>query len=172
MDNFFWLNYYRKYYILPKPPRCVGGNLWCFGRNLWQLQYGRSNFMVKLVLLTSATWRRFPPAFLNAQNIIWPEKAQMSAGETHTHSLEFLARKVRENNISTKNPFGHHKFLRLKYYKFKLPVGSYRETCTSFYVFLGPKKLSGWVGYWTLTQLHHFLSASHRPTPPPWQHYL
>ncbi len=31
------------------------------------------------------------------------------------------------------------------------PSGSYGQTCTSFYVFSGPKRLSGWVGYWTPT---------------------
>jgi hypothetical protein len=53
-------------------------------------------------------------------------------------------------------------------YEFSPPFGSYVETCTSFYVFSGPKKLSSWVCYWTPTQLHHRLSTSHcwMPLPP------
>ncbi len=42
------------------------------------------------ILFRSATWRWFPPAFLNTPNI-WTEKAQMSIEETLTHLLEFLA---------------------------------------------------------------------------------
>jgi hypothetical protein len=69
----------------------------------------------------------------------------------------------------------HHGFSQLKtsilstmqYYKFIQPFGSYVETCTSFYIFSGPKKLSGWVCYWTPTQPHHRWSTSHCWTPSP-----
>jgi hypothetical protein len=57
-------------------------------------------------------------------------------------------------------------------YKFSQPIESYVEICTSFYVFLGLRWLTGWVGYWTPTQLHHHLSASHHRTPPPQHYYL
>ncbi len=57
-------------------------------------------------------------------------------------------------------------------YKFSQPPGSYVQTCTSFYIFSGPNRLSGWVGYWTPTQLHHHLPPSHHPMPPPRHHYL
>ncbi len=34
-------------------------------------------------------------------------------------------------------------------YEFSQPPGSYVETCTSFYLFSGPRWLTSWVGYWT-----------------------
>jgi hypothetical protein len=37
--------------------------------------------------------------------------------------------------------------LRFSEYEFSLPFGSYVETCTSFYVFSGPKWLSSRVEY-------------------------
>jgi hypothetical protein len=56
-------------------------------------------------------------------------------------------------------------------YKFSLPLGSYIETCTSFYVFSGPRWLVGWIGYWTPIKLPYCSSASHhwmpRPAPAP-----
>jgi hypothetical protein len=60
----------------------------------------------------------------------------------------------------------------LSSYEFSQPPESYKKTCTSFYVFLGLRWLTGLVGYWTPTQLHHLLSASHCRTPPPQHHYL
>jgi hypothetical protein len=57
-------------------------------------------------------------------------------------------------------------------YKFSQFPQSYVETCTSFYVFSGLRWLTGWVGYSTPTQSPRYLSASHRPTPPPRHHYL
>ncbi len=56
--------------------------------------------------------------------------------------------------------------------KLSQPPESYVETCTSFYVFSGLRWLTGWIGYWTPTKMHHRSSASHRPTPPPRHHYL
>ena len=55
-------------------------------------------------------------------------------------------------------------------YEFSLPFGSYVETCTSFYVFSGPKWPSSRVGYWTPTLPPSCSSASHRRTPPPPHH--
>jgi hypothetical protein len=52
-------------------------------------------------------------------------------------------------------------------YKFSQPPEYYVETCTSFYVFSGLRWLTRWVGYWTPTKPHHYLSTYHRPTPPP-----
>jgi hypothetical protein len=55
-------------------------------------------------------------------------------------------------------------------HKFSLPLGSYVETCTSFYIFSGLRWLVGWIGYWTPIKLPHCLSASHCWTPPPPHH--
>jgi hypothetical protein len=57
-------------------------------------------------------------------------------------------------------------------YEFSQPPEYYVETCTSFYVFSGLRWLTRWVRYWTPNKPHHYSSTYHRPTPPPWQHYL
>ena len=54
-----------------------------------------------------------------------------------------------------------------KSYEFNEPFDPYIEACTSFYEFLGTKKLASWVGYWTPTLPHSRLSASHHWMPPP-----
>jgi hypothetical protein len=51
-------------------------------------------------------------------------------------------------------------FLCVGWYEFCLPLGSYVDTCTSFYVFSGPRWLVGWIGYWTPIELPHCLSVS------------
>jgi hypothetical protein len=55
-------------------------------------------------------------------------------------------------------------------YEFSLPFGSYVKTCTSFYVFSGPKWPRSRVGYWTPIEIPHRSSASHRWMPPPPHH--
>ena len=45
-------------------------------------------------------------------------------------------------------------------YEFSQPPEYYIETCTSFYVFPGPRWLTGWVGYWTPTRSHHRSTTS------------
>ena len=47
-------------------------------------------------------------------------------------------------------------------YEFSQPPESYVETCTSFYVFPGPKWLTGRVEYWTPARSHHRSTASHQ----------
>ncbi len=51
-----------------------------------------------------------------------------------------------------------------------LPLGSYVETCSSFYVFSGPRWLVGWIGYWTPIKLPCRLSGFHCWTPLPPHH--
>jgi hypothetical protein len=95
-----------------------------------------------------------------------PPALTQKAKRTYTHTHPHLT--TNRTTFLCSSFFLHHHSLNLTIiYEFKLPFGSYVETCTSFYVFSGPKQLSSWVGYWTPTQLHHHLSASHHPTPPP-----
>ncbi len=47
-------------------------------------------------------------------------------------------------------------------YEFSQPPRSYVETCTSFYVFSGPRWLTNRIGYWSPTRSHHRLTTSRR----------
>ncbi len=72
--------------------------------------------------------------------------------------------------IKIQNPLANSR--RKLEYEFSQPPEYYIETCTSFYVCSGLRWLTRWVGYWTPTKPHHYSSAYHRLTPPPWHHYL
>ncbi len=50
MNNIFWLNYCRKSYILPKPPKCIYV-LWGLGKILW-LNIQVDTLWVHILLVT------------------------------------------------------------------------------------------------------------------------
>ena len=85
-------------------------------------------------------------------------------GEFHVHTSIFSKLPISKNGTRPIFPI----YQSEERYKFSLPPGLYVETCTSFYVFSGPRWLTDRIRYWTPTRSHHRSSTSrHRMLPPP-----